>query len=149
MSPLLQICAVIVTLAVAAIAVAVLRAVKSFGEATEEFRKTADVARASIAEIDVVTRQLREIATSVESAIQPFQRTARRVEDLGQQVESIGQRALRVTNAVLNQIESPVTQTVALMTGVRAGTQSLFSRLAGRIPGLKGHATSNGGYRHE
>jgi len=149
MSPLLQICAVVVTLAITAIAVGVLRAMKSFVEATEEFRKTADVARASIAEIDVVTRQIRELAVSVESAVTPLQHTARRIEHLGHQFESLGLRALRVSNAVLSQAESPLTQTVALMTGVRAGTQSLFGRLAGRFAGRMGHATSNGGYRHE
>jgi len=142
MSPLLQICAIIVTVSIAAIAIGVLRAMKSFTEATEEFRKTTDVARASIAEIDVVTRQIRELAQSVEGVVAPLQRASSRVENLTQ-------RAVNLSSAVIDQIESPITQTVALMTGVRTGTRTLFQRIAGRLAGRMGHATSNGGYRHE
>lgn len=142
MSPLLQVCAVIVTIAIAAIAIGVLRTMKSFIEATEEFRKTADVARASIAEIDVVTRQIRELAQSMEGVVAPLQRASGRVEQ-------ITQRAANISSAVLNEIAGPLTQTVALMTGVRTGTKTLFSRFAGRFVSRMGHATSNGDYRHE
>jgi uncharacterized protein YoxC len=149
MSPLLTLCAVVVTIAIAAIAIAVLRAMRSFELALDEFRKTADVARASIAEIDVVTRQIRELAVSMESVVTPLKQTSQRIARIGERVALLGERAVRLSDAVLTQIESPVHQTVALMTGVRTGTQTLWSRLAGRITGRMGHATSNGGYRHE
>ncbi len=68
---------------------------------------------------------------------------------IGESVAFLGERAVRLSDAVLTQIESPIHQTVALMTGVRTGTRTLWSRLAGRIAGRMGHATSNGGYRHE
>lgn len=149
MSPLLTLCAVVVTIAIAAIAIGVLRAMRSLEQSLEEFRKTADVARASIAEIDVVTRQIRELAVSVESVVVPLQRTSRRIAGLGERVAFLGERAVRLSDAVLTQIESPIHQTVALMTGVRAGTQTLWSRLAGRFAGRMDHATSNGGSHHE
>lgn len=149
MSPLLTLCAVVVTLSVAAIAVAVLRAMRSLEQSLDEFRKTADVARASIAEIDVVTRQIRELAVSMETVVAPLKRTSQRFAGIGERVALLGDRAVRLGDAVLTQIESPIHQTVALMTGVRAGTQTLWSRLAGRIAGRMDHATSNGGYRHE
>jgi len=149
MTPLLTLCAVVVTIAIAAIAIGVLRAMRSLEQSLDEFRKTADVARASIAEIDVVTRQIRELATSVEAAIIPLQQTSKRIAGIGESVAFLGERAVRLSDAVLTQIESPVHQTVALMTGVRTGTQTLWSRLAGRLVGRMGHATSNGGNRHE
>jgi uncharacterized protein YoxC len=142
MSPLLTLCAVVVTIAIAAIAVGVLRAMRSLEQSLDEFRKTADVARASIAEIDVVTRQIRELALSVENAVAPLHGTSQRLA-------GIGERAVQLGDAVLNQIESPIHQTVALLTGVRSGTQTLWSRLASRFAGRMGHATTNGGYRHE
>lgn len=149
MSPLLTLCAVVVTIAIAAIAVAVLRAMRSLEQSLDEFRKTADVARASIAEIDVVTRQIRELALSMEGVIAPLQKSSHRIAGIAESVAFLGERAVRLSDAVLTQIESPIHQTVALMTGVRAGTQTLWSRLAGRFAGRVGHATSNGGYRHE
>src|SRR5262249_45007948 len=138
---------VVVTIAIAAIAIGVLRAMRSLEQSLEEFRKTADVARASIAEIDVVTRQIRELTLSMESVVAPLQRTSQRVAAIGERVAFLGERAVRLGDAVLTQIESPIHQTVALMTGVRTGTQTLWSRLAGRIAGRVGQTTSNGGTR--
>ena len=149
MTPLLTLCAVVVTIAIAAIAVGVLRAMRSLEQSLDEFRKTADVARSSIAEIDVVTRQIRELVVSMESVVTPLQKTSHRIAGIGERVAHLGERAVRLGDAVLTQIESPIHQTVALVTGVRTGTQTLWSRLAGRITGRMDHATSNGGYRHE
>jgi len=149
MTPLLTLCAVVVTIAIAAIAIGVLRAMRSLEQSLDEFRKTADVARASIAEIDVVTRQIRELAVSMEEVVTPLKKTSHRIAGIGERVASLGERAVRLSDAVLTQIESPIHQTVAIVTGVRTGTQTLWSRLAGRITGRMGHATSNGGYRHE
>jgi len=142
MSPLLQVCAVIVTVAIAAIAIATLRAMQRFEHAIDEFRKTADVARASIAEIDVVTRQIRELAVSVEDVVTPLQRVSRRVA-------ALGDRAVDLSDAVLTQIESPIHQTVALVTGVRVGTRTLLQRLRSRFGGRVGSTTSNGGFHDE
>ncbi len=142
MSPLLQVCAVIITGAIAVIAIATVRAMSRFEHAIDEFRKTADVARASIAEIDVVTRQIRELAVSVEGVVTPLQRVSARVARLGD-------RAVDLSDAVLTQIESPIQQTVALVTGVKAGTQTLFQRLRSRFGGRVGSVLSNGGFRHE
>ena len=142
MSPLLQICAVIITIAIATIAIAVLRAMQTFERAIEEFRKTADVARASIAEIDVVTRQIRELALSVEGVVVPLQRVSMRVAELGQ-------RAVNLSDEVLTQIETPIHQTVALVTGVRTGTMTLLQSLRGRFAGRVSPAPSNGGFHHE
>ena len=138
MPVLLQVCAVVVTLAIAAIAIGVLRAIRTFTEVAADFGKTADVVRATVAEVDVVVRQIKELAGSMEGVVAPLKQSA---ENLG----AVGNRAARISNALLDEVAKPISNTVALMSGVRMGTRSLIGALSRRL----GHATSNGGYNHE
>jgi len=128
---ILQICAVIVTIAVIAVAFALIKALNRFSTASE-------TVRSSVAQAEAMTRQLRELANELESIVPPIQRVARRFGDIGEQ-------AAGITQAVLNEVEAPVRNTMALITGVRTGTRSLLDALARRT----GQTHTNGGYRHE
>ena len=135
MSVLLEICAVIVTIAFAIIAIAVLRAMKRFEDATDAFKKTAAVVRASVEDAATATRQVQELADSLESVVPPLRRAAGRVEELSD-------RAVRLSNVVLNEVEGPIRNTVAMITGVRAATRSLVGSLTRK----QDPSTANGGY---
>ena len=132
MSVLLEICAVIVTIAFAIIAIAVLRAMKRFEDA---IKKTAAVVRASVEDAATATRQVQELADSLESVVPPLRRAAGRVEELSD-------RAVRLSNVVLNEVEGPIRNTVAMITGVRAATRSLVGSLTRK----QDPSTANGGY---
>ena len=135
---ILQICAVIVTIAVIAVAFALIKALNRFSTASDEITRTAETVRSSVAQAEAMTRQLRELANELESIVPPIQRVARRFGDIGEQ-------AAGITQAVLNEVEAPVRNTMALITGVRTGTRSLLDALARRT----GQTHTNGGYRHE
>jgi len=137
MPVLLQVCAVIVTLAIVAIALAVTRAMTRFVVASDEFTRTAETIRSSVAQAEAMTRQLRELANELESIVPPIKKVATRFGDLGE-------RAAGITSAVLSEVEAPVRNTLALITGVRTGTRSLLGAITRRM----GQPT-NGGYPHE
>lgn len=139
MPVLLQVCAVLVTLAVIAVAISVTRAVNRFVLLSDEFSRTNETIRSSVAQAEAMTRQLRELVNEVQSIVPPIKRVADRVGE-------IGERTVGLTNAILSEVENPVRNTLALITGVRTGTRSLLGALARRV----GRPTpTNGGYRHE
>jgi hypothetical protein len=134
MSPVLEVCAIIVTVAIAVIAIMTIRAMHRFESAAIEFKRTARMVRASVAEAETVTRQVQELAGSIETVVSPLKRAAHRVEELSD-------RAVGLSNVVLNEVEGPIRNTLALITGVRTGTRSLMGALTRRAG-----RESNGGY---
>ena len=137
MPVLLQICAVVFTVAIVAIAVAVTRAMGRVVVASDEFARTAETIRTTAAQAEAMTRQLRELADELKTIVPPIQRVANRFGNLGE-------RAAGITDAVLSEVEAPVRNTLALITGVRTGTRSLLGAITRRM----GQPT-NGGYPHE
>jgi len=138
MPVLLQVCAVIITIAIATIAIVTVRAMNRFGAATDQFARTAEAVRASITEIQTVTRQFQGLADTFEDLLPPLKRTA-------SQVGVVGDRAARLSNVVLNEVEGPIRTTVAVLAGVRTGTRALFHALRDRWS----RPETNGGYSHE
>jgi uncharacterized protein YoxC len=125
MSILLEVCVVIVTVSIAAIAIATIRTMKRFEDAAEEMTKTAESVRSSIAQAEVMTRQIQGLATSIETVVTPLKRTSTKVEQ-------IGDRVANLANLVVNQVEAPIRNTSALLTGVRTGARSLVQALVRR-----------------
>jgi biopolymer transport protein ExbB/TolQ len=94
MTMLLQGCMVVVTLAIASIAVVVMRAMGRFEEVTNEFKWTSEVVRDIVTDAGAVTRQLQELALSIETAVPPLKRAASRVEELSDRAVSLTRGAL-------------------------------------------------------
>jgi len=138
MTMLLAVCAVVVTIAIAVIAVAIVRAIHRFELTAGEIQKTAEMLRGSIAHSEAVLHEVHELTDSLGSVVAPLRRAADGASQLSH-------RAVGISSAVLDEIERPVRITLALINGVRTGTRSLVSALTRR-----GHHTqSNGGYRNE
>ncbi len=137
MTMLLSLCAVVVTLAVVAIAIATIRAVRHLEATASEFKTTSEAVRVSVREAGAVLRQLQEFSGELETLVPPLKRASARVEQ-------VGDRAVRLSNVILNEVEGPIRNTLALITGVRTGARSLIEALARRSG-----SPSNGGYGHE
>jgi hypothetical protein len=129
MTVLLAVCAVVVTVAIAITAVVTMRAIR-------RFEKTAEILRGAIAHSEAVIHEVHELTDSLGSVVTPLRRAAGGVEQLSD-------RAVRISSAVLDEIERPVRTTLALINGVRTGTRSLVGALTRRAQ----HTQSNGGNR--
>jgi len=134
MLPLVQLCIVVATLAVVAIAIAAMRAMMRIEAATHEFRRTAETVRDAVEHAEAVTRQVQDLVASMHSAVAPVRRTAERIEQ-------VAERATRASHAVLDEVESPLRNTLAVLAGLRTGTRSLIGALSRRAS----HMQSNGG----
>lgn len=137
MSPLVQLCVVVATLAVVVIAIASIRAVMRFEAATHEFTRTAETVRGSVEHADAVTRQLGDLLASMNMAMAPLRHMAARIDE-------VAERATRASHAVLDEVESPLRNTLAVLAGLRTGTRSLIGALSRRA----NHMQSNGGHDH-
>lgn len=138
MSPLVQLCVVVATLSMVAIAIAAIRAMMRFEAATREFTRTAETVRDSVEHAEAVTRQVQDLVASMHSAMAPVRRTAARIDE-------VAERAMRAAHAVLDEVESPLRNTLAVLAGLRTGTRSLIEALSRRA----NHMHSNGGHGHE
>jgi hypothetical protein len=132
MPVIVQACIVVVTLALVAIAIATIRAMARFEKTAQELRETAQEARRSISEVH-------EMVDSLSEAVTPLKRTIARFEELGQ-------RTVRLSSAVLDEVERPVRTAVALVHGVRQGTHTLLGRLSQRFAHRR--SATNGGFEN-
>jgi uncharacterized protein YoxC len=138
MPVLMQVCAIAITIAVIAVSIALIRTLNRLMVTTDELTRTAETIRSSVAQAEAMTRQLRELATDVRSIVPPIQKVANRFGDLGE-------RAAGISNALFAEVEAPVRNTLALITGLRTGARTLLGAISHRVS----QSQSNGGYRHE
>ena len=123
---ILQICCVIVTIALVALAIVTIRTLNRFARAADVFNESAPMLKDALAQIDLVVREAREVLNAAEQILTPVRRTLGRLE-------SIGDRAADISGALLMEIEGPMQTAVAVSRGIRKGTTFLFSRLARRF----------------
>lgn len=139
MSTVLQICFVIVTIAVVAIAITVIREMRHFRRTSDEFFKLAEETRQWIDQLGNVARDAGELVRSIRDVVPRLRRAVDRFE-------SIGERTACLSDTLLDEVEVPVRAAVALARGVRLGTQRFLDGLARR---LTSRPSSNGGANHE
>lgn len=129
MSVLLQICFVIVTMAVVAIAVATIRVMKHFRKASDEFSELAAEGRRLIHDTGEIVETFRDIAPRVRRVVERF--------------ETLGERTVSLSDALIHEVEVPVRAAVAVARGVRFGALQLIERLSQRFTGS---SSTNGGF---
>jgi uncharacterized protein YoxC len=135
MTLLLGICAVVVTVAFVALVVAAIKALNRFGDTAAQLEQTARRLDESIAGVQSVTREAHELIASVGQVVPHVKRTV-------EQFEGVGNRAVGLSQALLNEVAIPVNSAVRLFRSVRMTAGTLLERLARRE-----HATANnGGY---
>jgi hypothetical protein len=74
MTIVLQVCMVVVTLAIAMIAIVVMRAMGRFDEVAQDYKHTSEVVRDLVADAGAVTRQLQEVAVTIENLVPQLER---------------------------------------------------------------------------
>jgi hypothetical protein len=136
MLPLVQICIVVATLAVVAIAVATVRTMIRVEKAADRHTQLTGEIQQWIVQANECTREAREAVASVRGVIAPIRRVADRFETLGG-------RAADLSAEVLGEVESPLRTAVAVARGVRSGTAYLLERLSHRFS--HGRSATNGG----
>lgn len=140
MPALVQICIVIVTIGLLAIAVMTVRMMIRFNKATEDFSQLTLAVRESAAKIDLVTHDARALVASLRECVPPVLRVVDRFE-------AVGQRTADLSSALLDELEPPVFTAAAVARGVRSGANHFLIRLMRRF--TRRHSQINGGYDHE
>lgn len=140
MLPLVQICIVVATLAVVSIAVAAWRAMVCVEKATSQVSRLIGEIEQWLVQANELTREAREAVVSAGEVIAPIRRVAERLETLGE-------RAARLSSVVLEEVEPPLDTAVAVARGVRSGTAYFLKRLSHRF--AHSRFATNGGSDHE
>lgn len=140
MPVLIQSCIVVATIAVVAIAFVVFRTMLRFDRAATEFSRTLRVIRVKVED---TADDVRGLVSTVETVMPHITSIVTRFENVGEQIGSVGERTVRLSHTVLDEIEAPIRTAAALVNGIRSGS----SRLMRAIQNRAGHrqASSNGG----
>jgi uncharacterized protein YoxC len=137
MTPLVQACIVVATLAFVALVVTTIRALVNLGRSAAELTSAAQL---SMTQVERIVLETQELLASVREILPPAQRVIHRFERLGE-------RAANLSSAMLDEIETPLFSAVAVARGVKIGTARLFDLLASRVAPHR--TTHNGDHDHE
>lgn len=133
MPVIVQVCAVVVTIAVLVEAAALVRMAGRISKLTDD-------ARLWIEEMQQVTAEARQVVASSRDMLKPVQRVI-------DTFERLGTRTAAVSAAFLGEVEAPVRTAVALVRGVKRGTALFVEHLGNRFK--PGRAATDGGNRYE
>ena len=140
MPTLIQVCIVIATIGLAAIAAMTVRMMMRFNRATEELSQMTRAIHESVIKFDLVTHQARELVASVQDCVPPVRRVVDRFE-------VVGQRTADLSSVLLEELESPVFTAAAVVRGVKSGANHLLRRLTHRV--THRHPPNHRGNSHE
>jgi uncharacterized protein YoxC len=143
MTPLVQVCVVLVTLALLVITIVTVRALARLEKAADEFSRTAQSVQRSMALVEDVTHEMHELVATMGKATPHLHRAVSMFGELGV-------RLARMSSAVLDEVEVPVRNALAVARGVRSGTSFFVNRLTRRNALRQNHQgnDSQGGFDH-
>lgn len=116
MSPIIQTCVVIVTIAVVAVSYYAVRLMMRLDKAADAIQDSVNRSREEIS----------SLVSYVHKVAAPLQRTTERLE-------MVGNRLADISDNVLDEVESPVRAVSAITRGLRAGTSEFVGRLTQRF----------------
>ena len=122
MPALIQICIVMATIALLAIAWMAVRTMARFHRTSEEIARATRAVRESAARFDLVSHEAAALLGSLRDCVPPVLRVVRRFED-------VSQRAADLTSTLLDVVERPLFTVAAVVGGVRTGASHFLSRL--------------------
>jgi len=140
MPALIQICIVIVTIALLAIALMTVRMIDRFNKATEELKHLTQTVRQSAVKFDLVTGEAHGLMASLRDCVPPVLRIVDRFE-------AVGQRTADLTSTLLEELELPVFAAAAVSRGVKSGARHFLKRLIHRF--THRYLPMNGDHDHE
>jgi archaellum component FlaC len=86
--------------------------------------------------------QLGNVARDAQEIVNTFRDVAPRVRRVMDRFEAVGDRAVTLSDTLIQEVEIPVRTLVALVRGFRYGAEQLVERLAQRFSGRE---STNGG----
>ncbi|NOT32948.1 MAG: hypothetical protein HOP12_02125 [Candidatus Eisenbacteria bacterium] len=120
--PLLaQICILIVTVALVAVAVVSIRLMLQ----TKALIENANV---SLGKLPALLEDVQRTSDRADELLHAFSRITRSAESGVSAVEQLTNRATGLASSLLDEVERPIAQTVGIMRGIRAGAQFLMQR---------------------
>jgi uncharacterized protein YoxC len=125
MTPLVQVCVVLITVAFIAVSVMTIRAMARIEKAADEFSRTAQSVQRSMALVEDVTHEMHELVGTMGKATPQLHRAVSMFGDLGV-------RLARLSSALLDEVEIPVRNALAAVRGVKSGTAFFVNRLTQR-----------------
>lgn len=140
MSALIQICFVIMTIGLLAIALMTMRMMTRFNKATEELSRLTHAVRESVVKFDLVTHEARALVASLRACVPPVLRVVDRFD-------AVSQRAADLSSTILEELERPVFTAAAVASGVRSGTSHFLKQVVHRF--THRHSPIHGGNEHE
>ncbi len=140
MPALIQICIVIVTIGLLAIALMTVRMMSRFNKATEELSQLTHGIRESVVKFDLVTHEAEALVASLRECVPPVLRVVSRFD-------AVSQRAADLSSTILEAFELPVFAAAAVARGVRSGANHFLKRMVNRL--IHGNSPIHGGYGHE
>lgn len=139
MSVIVQICVVVVTIAVVLVAYVAARLMLQFETTTKKFQ-------AAYPNVMEILEDLRQTSLKVRELTVQLEDISRTVQSGATRVEGVVDRAASLSSTVLDELERPVRHAVAVMRGLQTGMRVLTQRWTnGRAP--MAHSTQ--GERHE
>ena len=141
MPALLQICIVIVTIGLLAIALMTVRMMaRFFSKAADDLSQLTLAVRESVGEIHLAAEETRGLVSSLRDCVPPVKRVVDRFE-------AVGQRTADLSSTLLTELEVPVFTAAAVVRGVRSGAGYFLGRMIQRF--THSRTNLNGGYDHE
>jgi len=140
MPALIQVCIVIATIGLLAIAMTAVRMMIRFTKATEDLSQLTHAVRGSIVQFDLVTHEARGLVASIRDCVPPVLRVVDRFE-------AVGQRTAELSSTLLEELELPVFTAAAVARGVRSGATHFLRRLMNRVS--RHNSSIPGGNDHE
>ena len=145
MTPLVQVCLVLVTIAFLAVSIMTVRALTRIERAADEFSRTAQSVQRSMALVEDVTHEMHELVGTMGQATPHLRRAVSMFGDLGV-------RLAHLSSALLDEVELPVRKALAVARGVKSGTAFFVNRLSQRSALRHNHRhqgnDSQGGFGH-
>ena len=137
---LVEICVVVVSLSVVAIAVTTVRTMHRVEKATDQVSKLTLTIQQWVGQASELTREARETLGSVRGVLAPIHRVVDRFETLSEQTADL-------SAAVLAEVEPPLRTAVAVARGMKSVTGYFLERLSHRF--MHGRFATNGGPNSE
>ncbi len=123
-----QICMVVVTIAVVAMAGVTIRL-------TLHTKSLIENANRSLADLPALIEEARKASARADDLMAAFTRVTRIAESAASRVEGIAMRSSSLADALLNEVEPPLSRAAGLLRGIRAGASHLIQRWQSRAGG--------------
>jgi hypothetical protein len=135
----IQVCIAIATLAIAAGAIAL---VSTLGQV----KKTAAQAERTLSSLDAAIPTLVKTVDEARVVLGTLNTVAERAEHIAGDFQHVGGKAAKLSSLFVDQLMTPASQALAIVSGVRTGASFLLDGWRNR---RRSQATSTGGNHHE